>query len=403
MNINKSNYKPFLEVLFVAIPFIWLATGFQWDGDGEMRLLIALIPILIWSLLGNRAKNEFKEFLADRWLQLIACLIVLVSISYLTYGHSSRELRGLVAVFLLLILTPRTFFNTNNYSWFILFYAISSCALTYYFTTIEVTNRGAWPVNAVPFATNIGLCIIMTSSVVYKYKLTVEQKFRCITAIIALIIALINSQSRGPILALSFVSVVFVLYIVITNTSALKYKAIIVLSFITVVAVIVQVPSINNRIGATLSEVKSIQDGNFKGSIGIRLSMYKTGYQIFKQAPIIGIGKDGIDRTLDQMLSESLISPSVHRYARMTLHNGYLDYLVRNGVVGLIVFLMVLISPLAIIKNNGNKDIGAVLALCTFLAVCNVSDFPFINAQCVVMYFLLIGFCLLTFVQNKTE
>lgn len=79
-------------------------------------------------------------------------------------------------------------------------------------------------------------------------------------------------------------------------------------------------------------------------------------------------------------------------------HNQYIDKLVKNGVVGLVLFLSLLLTPLWLCsKEHYAKYI--TISLCTLLAIASLTDVPFNHGQTLFIYMTYI--CILNYKPSQ--
>lgn len=88
-----------------------------------------------------------------------------------------------------------------------------------------------------------------------------------------------------------------------------------------------------------LGEGKHYLEGN-----GWRLEMWRAGWVVFKDNPVIGIGRgnyhEAVKPYVEQGLFDSKVADSGHA------HNAYIDILMARGLIGFVVFLGMLFYPL---------------------------------------------------------
>ncbi len=79
--------------------------------------------------------------------------------------------------------------------------------------------------------------------------------------------------------------------------------------------------------------------------------------------------------------------------------NQYIDKLVKNGVIGLALFLLLLLAPLWLYhKDHYTKYI--TISLCALLAIASLTDVPFFNHGQTLFIFM-VYVCLLHFKPSK--
>ncbi|MFA0465161.1 hypothetical protein AB4458_28875, partial [Vibrio sp. 10N.261.45.F1] len=91
----------------LIVPYLWLAIGIIWMPQGNkplvaLVLIAAIIHMFSYGLF--QIKSNFKN---NVWLWGILFAGMFTAISYVTYGASSQELRGLLVTTVLLCLLPQ--------------------------------------------------------------------------------------------------------------------------------------------------------------------------------------------------------------------------------------------------------------------------------------------------------
>ncbi|PMK05050.1 O-antigen ligase family protein [Vibrio sp. 10N.261.55.A7] len=395
---SKSNNK-FIQLLF-SLPVLWMTTGMLWDGDGDMRLVPIVLVLALVSILLFRFEIIRDNFKNSFWIKLLLVSGLFGAIAYKIYGFDSRELRATLAILVLLLVTPRDFYTKKVMQW-ILLAAASSCALYGYYYQLHVSlGRGAWPINAIPFATICGLVGIASLGLI----VTNFKEKRIVFLLISLtcsVVGLLLSLSRGPFIAMIVVFFLLLLYASFKRSKKLSVCVLVFLS--TVIFGISQFSVVQERIEHTIKDYRLIQKGVYGSSIGIRLKMVNIGANLWQKKLILGYGKD-IKQEFDRLESEKRISPSFNRLISMTFHNGFIDKFVMYGVIGGAIFLTFLLYPIILSRRYSIENGSALLwPPALFIAICNVSDAPFINAQAAIYYMYLIGFVSFMLMNQKEE
>ena len=202
-------------------------------------------------------------------------------------------------------------------------------------------------------------------------------------------IGLLLSQSRGPLISILLVVSLSLLYVSFKKNKSLSVYVLIGLILSTLS--FSQLPIVQGRIDSTVREYNLIKAGDYSTSIGIRLQMLLIGNELWKSKPILGYGKN-IKKEFNRLESEKRINSTVNTLISMTFHNGYVDKFVLYGVLGGSIFLMFLAYPIWLSREYSFQNGAALLwPPALFVAICNISDAPFINAQAAIYYMFIIG------------
>lgn len=104
-------------------------------------------------------------------------------------------------------------------------------------------------------------------------------------------------------------------------------------------SLLIMTGSARDRITLALDEVNAYSDPSMhkaarETSIGLRIDMIRFGIELFKEAPVIGIGIPGYREKAREAAAANRISPQIAGFSR-GLHNQLVDHLVWGGLVGL--------------------------------------------------------------------
>lgn len=385
--LNFINNKKMMSLLF-SLPVLWVVTGMLWDGDGDMRL----VPLVLFALVISIVKFKFRvineNFRHNFWIKLLLISSFFGGVAYQVYGFDSRELRATITVLILLIIVPKIYHTKTVMQWFLLIASLSCVIYGYYFQSIMPMGRGSWPINAIPFATICGLICITALGLLlsnFSGKLLIVNVLSSFLSFCGLVL----SQSRGPILAALLVIALLSLLLVFHRNRILS--VFMILSFIFCIYGLTRLPVVQERIGVSIGEYQLIKEGNYNTSLGIRLKMISISFDLWRERPILGYGKD-IKHEFNRLEANERITPDVNRLISMTFHNGYLDKFVLYGVPGGVIFLVFLLYPIWAARDVSLARGSALLwGPALFISVCNFSDAPFINAQAAIYYMFIIG------------
>ena len=113
-------------------------------------------------------------------------------------------------------------------------------------------------------------------------------------------------------------------------------------------------PGVHSRISSTLFEYSHYQRGHNPngGSLSQRLEYTKASFYLIKKHPVFGVGTGDIPSAYAQAYDD-LQSPLEQQF-RHKAHNQYLSITVGFGVVGLVLFLIVLLYPYLSSKRYRN-------------------------------------------------
>lgn len=85
-------------------------------------------------------------------------------------------------------------------------------------------------------------------------------------------------------------------------------------------------------------------------SVGARLEMWRMGWMLIPEHPLLGWGKKGYMQEAARLADTGVVHPVVTEHAH--LHNGYLDATVKRGILGLISLLTLYVCLLALFARH---------------------------------------------------
>jgi len=138
------------------------------------------------------------------------------------------------------------------------------------------------------------------------------------------------------------------------------------------------------------------------GSTGKRLELWRATIIMFKDNPLLGIGRGNFNVELRKLVDAGLINPAVKDYSQP--HNLYLEVSGSRGVLGLLVLLWVLYYPLFFfIKTRQASPHTALLGILHILVITVLSlteAATFIKGNFVATYLIFLSVFFLWHVKN---
>jgi len=173
-------------------------------------------------------------------------------------------------------------------------------------------------------------------------------------AFVAGLIAALLTFSRGMLIPIGFVIVATTIYMMLAKSRD-RFGAglFMVMAVITVSILSAAIYSDNGWriINLRLVEpIQNFQEGKpFDRSLRERIDMQVTGFHAFRQEPITGYGLNNAVREANKVSRDALGRQTNYEFSH--LHNAYLTYLVGGGIFLFTLFLLVIISPLLIMRS----------------------------------------------------
>lgn len=102
---------------------------------------------------------------------------------------------------------------------------------------------------------------------------------------------------------------------------------------------------VESRAAEAVTEVKAyVQTNQQNTSVGSRLAMWHFAIQQVSEAPLLGQGHQGWIELRDQAIAHGELDPFIANFSHV--HNEYLDVLLKRGVVGLMLLLLLYLGPM---------------------------------------------------------
>ena len=380
-------FKKYLINGLILLPFIWLSTGIYLSKDSDKTMVIMILVSIITSLMTFGIKEIKKNIINNRFIWLLLIIFSYLLFSYFYHGVSSREIRSLIASLLLLITFPHQLLNKKTLLTLTVIGSATGLIVVIYFSIILNLGRSGLPVNAIPFSTITAIYLIF-SIVLFLHSTNLKTKIMMSLMVLANISSLILSETRGTLLA-GFIAMVFILLKTLNfNKINLKTIAISVV-IITGMFLILKHP-IEQRIEQTAVEYHKIEAGNLTSSIGLRLQLWKSAPMLIGDHFLLGVGNN-IRNEIDKLYIKNKISQPLYDLQPAHLHNQYLDKIVKNGILGFILFILLLLIPIVASKETNTLYKQLSLGVVIIFSISSLTDVPFNHGQTLFIYLLFIG------------
>jgi O-antigen ligase len=381
----------------IYLPFIWLFTGMFWYGNGDKVLATLIIISSLTSILYFKGATVKENWHKSKWLWLLATASLYALFSYYYHDFSGREIRATIGAFLLLLTFPKLFTLKDKYIVYLLAIAGTvGVAFTSYYGIYETIERYNWPINALPYATICSVVAIVSLSFLLSTK-----AHRLITsyALFMSILAILLSESRGVFIAVIFASLLISVLFIARNR--ITKKTLIVVCLGISISSIIAWPLVETRIQKTQYELSQIQQSNLNTSFGLRLQFWQMTPDLVSKSPIIGIGGN-LTEAIDALYAEGLASKDAHNFRPAHMHNQFIDKLVKNGIIGLALLLLILLYPLGQLRKLPPLGQFITIGLITLYGISGLTDMPLYHGQSLALYLLCIGLTMrLNTFENK--
>ncbi|QVY64752.1 O-antigen ligase [Polaribacter sp. Q13] len=376
MKINKTNHLVLTIILCLNAIIILFPSNFKFIP------VLALLLFSCYYFFKNKNKGSvFFVFASIPYLLLILGMLFTDNISN---GFKSLETGSSLLIYpLCFALLPKNIIrwqidNRLNYilgsfcfatfiftSFVFLYFKIfEERSLTYIIQHNNIlTNLSIHPkyrIHPIYLALNVGLSLIFSFFIVKKIKNIILKIITFVFIVYTvLLIAIINK--RMAIIALLMVGLI---YIIVELKKIKKKKLTLVyyvVIFTAIVLGVVFLPRYKNQ--NSFHEFNHIVStiNNPETSIGKRVFLYKSVFNLFIKNPLLGVGTG--DANI--ILSDDLANQLQKETEIYNSHNQYLSYLISLGLFGFVIFIsyIIYIFKIALIKND-------ILLLCIFVFLC---------------------------------
>ncbi len=150
----------------------------------------------------------------------------------------------------------------------------------------------------------------------------------------------LNSGRTGQVVFL----ISFFIFLISYYGMRLKYLLFSVIGFIFIFSFAYNFsPIFHARVQQGISDIESMQKGNFNTSWGLRVVMKEEGFKIVEQNPIFGVGVGDDKDTIREYLGK--LKDKYPYFKKLNhIHDQYLQILIQIGVFGLILFAIFIVS-----------------------------------------------------------
>ncbi len=136
---------------------------------------------------------------------------------------------------------------------------------------------------------------------------------------------------------------------------------------------------VKNRVDTATTEAQQyfqaedhVVDSSSRTSTGVRLEMFRTGFLIIRDNPIVGIGPGNYNESMQTYIKQGKASPEIAAYSHP--HNTFMEVASAKGLLGLITVLLLFYYPAYIfIKGYKQCKPTAILGLIHIVAISTFS------------------------------
>ncbi|NOH80829.1 O-antigen ligase family protein [Vibrio sp. RE86] len=376
----------FLEKMFLFSPvLVVLISIFNFtDTKSFVSRLSAIVIVYSVVRYRNTIKTNFQNQSFRKFLYSSLLISFYFTIMHFWRGDNFGFPRTLLTSIAYLLVIP---WERIPRSWLYSIIVVSAyiCGFNALYEHFEMNiGRVGIATNPIPYAL---YCAFLSLSSLYLTKVYLLKWQKCIAiagSIIALI-ALVLTDVRGVWVAYPFI----LFYVLLNLFPRFSIFKIIMFSLLSVGCLYLAFkPALDVRFNRTISEFNTIMKGNYQTSIGVRLDLWKYGFNKSKEVPIFGMGDEALESGI-KTIPNRLASKQPH------LHNQYIDTLSRYGVLG-VIFLLGWLASTFYGSSRTDEPYALTKILVSLILIASLTDIPFHHTHLVYLFSLIVGSLILT-------
>ena len=217
----------------------------------------------------------------------------------------------------------------------------------------------------------------------------------------------ILSQTRGSWIAIPVFAITA--FMLLRNIRVRYRLAILVLVLTTLGTVFTFSSAVQNRLADAKTDMALYADrGNEDTSLGIRLQLWRASWELFKEHPLVGVGRENFSDGLDDLSARRIITPMATSFSHS--HNEILFNMAIQGVFGLLAILSIYFVPgYYFIREIRHPDgvvktaAGMGLILCLGFFVFGLTDMMFFWSVLGGVYSMSVAAFLACIIKRKKE
>ncbi|RXS15622.1 O-antigen ligase family protein [Staphylococcus saprophyticus] len=340
--------KEILFVLFLYAGFYKSVVPFSGAIDITIVLLFASISITLYDTIKDG--YLYKQSLIS--IIIFIFFIVYIFTSYF-YSPSANSLTkslhfsltsGWAFIGSFLIIKSNNSFNKVFKGIIILALISSIFALKEYFNNTIHTQLNVFGSDYLALGRLLGISILILLANILLIKQSITNKIFTSMTTLFLLLTLIVSGGRAPLLFLIITILIFLLFQVNLNNKTLKYNKLLPSFIVFLITVVLIFFKSNLAIFETFKTrllFLTTQSGGGASASG-RIDRFKIAFHMFKDSPIYGKGIDSFSK--------------YYGMANDYPHNIFLEIAAELGIIGILIFSIILIYSLYNLHLNFQKD-----------------------------------------------
>jgi hypothetical protein len=354
--------------------------------SGRAVVSIGTIVFVVTAFADEDLFRKLRQFYSSFAYWSVQLLFILPFLSFF-WSTNKTEWRAVMQLKLPLLLLPaafylsKDFFSKENVKCLLLFAIAVGCigsgwSFVHYLLNSKAINNSY--LVAKIFATPMGdehikfsqFCAICILFLLMTRKEFVKQWQKLLWGFLVIWFVLylhVLAARMGILMLYVLMALYFLFYLFRKKTSWIKVGELFLVIMLCVASYMV-LPTLKNRIQYNRWDFEQYSSGNFLAGLNDapRVLSLRAGYEIFQSHPIIGIGAGDIKQSLYNWYE--VHHPQYPPEERMYLNNEWLTYACSNGLMGLLIFTLVVCYPLGAAWRYKRKEYLFIhlLMLCSF-------------------------------------
>ncbi|MCY9804058.1 O-antigen ligase family protein [Vibrio scophthalmi] len=395
MTTYKPSKKSVIDFI-ITLPILFTFTGIFLYENAVKNIQALILISCTLSLLTygySHVRTQIKE---NKLILIVLSLAIYGIIQSILHGYSNGLIKMYLSIFIYLTVIPIR--NIQSIYKNLLFYVLLAtiCSISFYFHQEETLNkdRGSWDIGVLHYTVLSAWLTCFAVHALLSTKIRSRQLLS-VFIIFANAFIIISMQARGTYLALIITILLFLSYLAYKKSKVILFAAI--MTMLVLLSSIGHIPVFEQRMAQTKNEINSISNGNLNTSIGYRIQVWEAACYIIPTAPFFGVGDKHRDMK-STLANQGIISNVAANFRHY--HNDYINTLVKNGTVGLILMISLLTYPIrAFIKNKSFNDLP-LLFLFSIYGITALTNVPFTSLQ-LNIFFLIVTWIYLSNVDKE--
>ncbi|MGS0740696.1 O-antigen ligase family protein [Glaciimonas sp. GG7] len=191
----------------------------------------------------------------------------------------------------------------------------------------------------------------------------------------------ILAKTRGSWIAIPFFLIIIFMFF---DKIRIRHKLAI---FVVTLAMLIGVFSLSSAVQQRVADAKSeialyVSGTDVDTSVGVRLQLWNAALILFKEHPIVGVGRENYTSGVNELVTRKIVTPAAAHFAHS--HNEILFNMAILGIFGLLASMSIYVVPAYYFmrdRRHGDKDIRTAaylgLVLCVGFFIYGLTDLMF--------------------------